>query len=172
MDASCMHFVTLIRACSRGELEHKKEWNTPDGLYAQMLLLDQYPRNCFRGTAEAFAYDPQAVKVARRIVQGGHHKAFVSIAQFLFLVTPGQHSEHLADHEMNMDVMALATEKFPGFMADMTMGHCKEHKAVVDRFGRYPHRNALLGRECTEEELAWLNDTEKLPGWAKSQIKT
>jgi len=170
LDEECRNrFGELVRTCSRGELDSLPEWLTPSGLFARMVLCDQIPRNAYRGTSEAFAYDEQAVAYARQIYEQEHYKEY-QLGQWLFLCTPGEHSENPADHEMNMAFVAFAEEKFEeqlsgkGFMAKKAV---LDHKVVIDRFGRFPHRNAALGRESTLEEEAWLADVENLPPWAK-----
>ena len=83
------------------------------------------------------------------------------------------HSESLSDHELGIEVLEYAKASTPDYMSDQWKNqeeYLANHKAVVDRFGRYPHRNKSLGRESTEEEQAWLDDTENLPGWARSQM--
>ena len=169
IDDSMAAFVPTIRAAGREELIDES-WTTLEGKYAQLILIDQMSRNCFRGTPEAFANDEVGAKLARELFSAAYHTAWASPVPFTFIVTPGQHSEASSDHDMNAVISDYVTEKFPGFLSEMTRKACFEHKAVVDRFGRYPHRNAALGRESTAEELAWLADWDELPGWAKSQV--
>jgi len=171
IDGECQKFAELVRACARGELKDDPEWETLQGLFAQMILCDQLSRNCFRGTPEAYAYDGTALQFARRLVE---RKAYTSyeLPQFTFLITPMEHSEEAADHETNIELVKIAQEKFG--KDDNTMKQLEravlEHKAVIDRFGRYPHRNKALGRENTPEETAWLEDVKNLPAWARSQL--
>jgi uncharacterized protein (DUF924 family) len=170
-DATCLIYADLIRSSGRGELMDKKEWITPSGLYAQMLLTDQICRNAFRGTSEAFATDDHAMKLARIIFTKNYYKDYNTFTPFIFLVTPGQHSEDIADHELNSSLTEYFLNKFPDDVAPKTiLKHCEDHTNVVKRFGRYPHRNILKNRESTPEEEAWLADTDNLPSWAKSQI--
>jgi len=92
-------------------------------------------------------------------------------AEFTFLTTPGQHSEELADHEMNMTLCDYIDGKAGmASQAGMLRKSCGDHKALIDRFGRYPHRNPALGRENTPEEAAWIADYDNLPQFAKSQL--
>mmetsp|Transcript_50278 Transcript_50278/g.98560 ORF Transcript_50278/g.98560 Transcript_50278/m.98560 type:complete len:218 (-) Transcript_50278:55-708(-) len=172
IDESAYQFVDAVRACGKGELDKQAEWVTVDGLYAQMLLCDQLSRNCFRGTSEAFAYDTRAMELARQLFDLGAHKHFV-LPEFTFLTCPGQHSEQLADHVLNMQVCAFLQSKVGSDHPYFTLlqQSCQDHKAVVERFGRYPHRNASLGRASTPEEQQWLADYENLPSWARSQMK-
>jgi len=138
-----------------------------------MLLCDQLSRNCFRGTDEAFAYDDTAVACCRALMSKRGLWTAYAPAQLTFLLTPGQHSEDLRDHEANMDVIRHLEEALgEGDPFTRTMrGFVVDHMTVVERFGRYPHRNAVLGRASTAEEEAYLADVDHLPGWAKSQLK-
>eukprot|EP00967_Tisochrysis_lutea_P022780 scaffold25994_cov30-Tisochrysis_lutea.AAC.2 len=172
MDASCREFVPLIRACGRGELDQQEEWSTPDGLYAQMLLCDQISRNAFRGSSEAFGYDERGMKMVRKLVDTGCHLD-QEAAYYFFLCTPGQHSEKPSDHALNLEIVEYLRERYAGDTStvDGIMNAVIDHMQVIERFGRYPHRNEVLGRETTEAEAEWLADYDNLPGWAKSQMK-
>jgi len=177
MDAECRERAGLIRAAGRSEL-NSAEWCSSDGLYAQMLLCDQLARNAFRGTPEAFEYDQRGMAMARELVEAGCHLD-QEMAYYFFLCTPGQHSEQPADHAFNGRIVDyLRTTRYPPTAGAEAAAHVEEisqsvlsHMAVIDRFGRYPHRNAALGRHTTSEEEVWLADDDNLPGWAKSQIK-
>ena len=127
----------------------------------------------FRGTSEAFASDSKAVLCAREIYAKGLHKSYQG-SHFAFLTTPGQHSEDKKDHEMNLEFITALGAIMGGDdhpVVKMLGKSCADHKAIIDRFGRYPYRNAALGRESTAEEQAWLDDYDALPGFAKSQMK-
>jgi len=91
---------------------------------------------------------------------------------FNFLLTPGQHSEDLKDHDMNMELLAYCKGKFPcSPQVGQLEKYVVEHADLCRRFGRYPWRNEAMGREDTEEEKAWLDDYDNLPSFAKSQMK-
>mmetsp|Transcript_59041 Transcript_59041/g.127721 ORF Transcript_59041/g.127721 Transcript_59041/m.127721 type:complete len:224 (-) Transcript_59041:45-716(-) len=168
VDASCGIFAEQIRACARGELTGEA-WESHEGLYAKMLLCDQLSRNCFRGTEEAFATDDLAMQYCREIVEKGWHEG-LEVVQLMFLSTPIQHSENPADHMVADIIVRYAVDKFGETSGVKTVTESiRDHKAVLDRFGRYPHRNKAKGRTTTDEEKAWLDDVENLPGWAKSQ---
>jgi uncharacterized protein (DUF924 family) len=149
---------------------------------ATMLLCDQISRQIFRGTTEAFAYDAPALESARTLAQAVLSKDDCPVdlagefyAPYLsFMVVACMHSESIDDHDLALKLLTYAAANTPtdlsGWWKYQTQFEL-EHKAVVDRFGRYPHRNAVKGRSSTPEELEWLADTENLPGWAKSQIK-
>lgn len=121
---------------------------TPQGRLAEILVLDQFSRNIHRGASAAFAADPLALGLAQEAVAVGADAALQG-AQRGFLYMPFMHSESRAIHEQ-----AVALFSAPGLEH-----HLKaelQHKAIVDRFGRYPHRNAILGRVSTPEEAAFL----------------
>lgn len=138
-------FMTLHFAAARRELD---AWTgTAPGSLALAILLDQFPRNSFRGTAHMYATDPLALYFARR-AQAMGHGATIEPALRLFLHLPFCHSEDLTDQDLSV---ALSTP-LGGDAAE----HAEGHRAVIRRFGRFPHRNALLGRETTPEEAAFL----------------
>lgn len=132
-------------AAARRELD---DWmGTAEGALALMILLDQYPRNSYRGTAHQFATDALGLMYARQAWDRGHPRTFdPDLRQFF--VTPFEHSEHLADQD---EAVRLA--------ADMpeVLKYAHIHRDVIVRFGRFPHRNRALGRETTPEEQAFLD---------------
>lgn len=136
-----------------GQLEHWRE--TPRGALALVLLLDQVPRHLFRGEPRAFATDAQALDIAAGAFALGFDRRLVP-AQRLFLSLPFMHSERL-DHQHR----ALAVARQCGMEApDMedAVGSALQHLAIIERFGRFPHRNAILGRPTTAEEAAFLKE--------------
>jgi uncharacterized protein (DUF924 family) len=125
------------------------EWlETPRGRLAAVIVLDQFPRNLFRNSANAFASDAMALQLAKETVGAGLDQALTRDER-VFLYLPFEHSE---DKEMQEFSVTLY-EKLGD--AD-TLDFAKKHKQVIDRFGRFPHRNAVLGRETTEEERRFL----------------
>jgi uncharacterized protein (DUF924 family) len=139
-------FKTEHGAAARGEL---MPWlATPEGALSLVILLDQYPRNAFRGTPRMYDTDPLARIVADAALGLGRDKAFgPDLRGFFYL--PFAHSEHLADQERSVALCADLPEPGPS--------HSRGHRDTVARFGRFPHRNAILGRAMTEEETDWLN---------------
>lgn len=133
-------------AAARRELDHWME--TPEGALALMILLDQFPRNSFRGTAHQFATDPLALMFANQAVERGHHLAFEPELRN-FVILPFEHSERMEDQDR---YLALAD----GDEELVKWG--KVHRDIIVRFGRFPHRNAMLGRETTPEEQAFLDE--------------
>jgi uncharacterized protein (DUF924 family) len=129
-------------AAAAGELDH---WNeTPEGALALQILLDQYPRNAFRGTARMFATDAKAKTLADAALAAGHDAALApDLRTFLYLAF--EHSEDMADQERAVALF----EPLGGDVLD----YARLHRDVIARFGRFPHRNALLGRETSDEEV-------------------
>ena len=123
---------------------------------AHVMLLDQVPRNIFRSTPRAFASDALALATTRRAMQRGFDQA-VPAAWRLFFYLPFEHSEVLSHQQRGLDLL-LALPPVPGRPGD---GHMTRlHVEIIERFGRFPHRNAILGRESTPEELAFLIECE------------
>ena len=137
--------ATVARAAA-GEL---KSWeDKPEGCVALCLLLDQMPRHMFRGTPRAFATDERAFAVAERAVSRGFDRRLgPDYKNFLYM--PFMHSERLADQ-----LRAVALFESAGL--GKALGYAKDHLATIRRFGRFPHRNAILGRTSTPEELEFL----------------
>jgi uncharacterized protein (DUF924 family) len=126
------------------------EWREgPLGRLAEVIVLDQFSRNIFRDQPAAFAFDPLALALAQEAIGAGADQSF-SNSQKLFLYLPYMHSESAAMHEI---AVALFTN--PGMEQNLEYEH--KHKVIIDRFGRYPHRNEVLGRESTPEELEFLS---------------
>ena len=127
-------------------------WPGTAGLLAQTLVLDQFPRNLFRGQARAFAGDAQARAIALQLIDSGAHLALHPLQRW-FVYLPLEHAEDLALQERSVALFsALAAD---AGMAD-ALDYAERHRDVIHRFGRFPHRNAALGRASTAEELAYL----------------
>jgi uncharacterized protein (DUF924 family) len=138
-------FLREHEAAARGEL---KRWlDTPDGALALVLLLDQFPRNAFRGTPRMYDTDALAREAARLAFANGYDRE-IAMDLRKFFVLPFAHSEDLADQERSV---ALARR----IGAD-DLAHAEHHRDIVRRFGRFPHRNAILGRESTPSEKDYL----------------
>jgi len=115
-----------------------------DDALAAVLLFDQLPRNMFRGTARAFATDDLARQVARGAIAQGYDIQ-IGGAGRLFFYMPFQHSEELEDQKLSLNLFQAAGDK-------PSLEFARQHHALIERFGRFPHRNALLGRETLPEE--------------------
>jgi uncharacterized protein (DUF924 family) len=139
-------FGELHRSATKSELY---AWRaTPKGRLAEVIVLDQFSRNLHRGSALAFANDPLALALAQAAVAAGADAA-LSQSERMFLYMPYMHSESKAIH-VEAERLFRANGEGGGIDSEL------RHKAIIDRFGRYPHRNAVLGRESTAEELAFL----------------
>ncbi len=145
-DARCreaclaLHMQAAARRC--------EDWlDEPAGALALILLCDQMPRNVFRGTAHMFATDPLARLYASRALEAEFIGAVEAELRVFFLL-PFEHSEHFADQERSVALHRL--------WAPDAQRYADEHCEIVRRFGRFPHRNAALGRETTPEEAAFL----------------
>ncbi|MDI1364511.1 MAG: DUF924 family protein [bacterium] len=127
---------------------------TPEGALALLILLDQFPRNLYRGTAHAFATDPLARAFARAAIAAGHDQTVeAKLRPFFYL--PFEHSESLVDQEFSVELCA-ALQADSG--DENTMKWALEHRDVIARFGRFPHRNPVLGRETTPAEQVFLDE--------------
>jgi uncharacterized protein (DUF924 family) len=134
-------FLPTYEAACSGHLEGWREG--PESLLALIIVLDQFPRNMFRGSPRAFAFDEAAVRFTREGIARGFDAA-LSEAQRDFFCMPLMHSESLSDHDL---------------LRECGLGNTRyalEHREIIARFGRYPHRNAVLGRDSTPEEASYL----------------
>ena len=148
-------FGALIERALRGELE---QWgDEPRSALAQILLLDQFTRNAFRGTARSFAGDARALAVASRMV-GSHQDEALAPFMRAFVYLPFEHAEGLAMQDEAIRLFKRLVNEAPE-LADM-LDYAHRHRAVIERFGRFPHRNDILGRRSTAEEIAFV----KQPG--------
>jgi uncharacterized protein (DUF924 family) len=154
-DLACREgFGGLVRPAREGALDG---WAaTPHGALALLLLLDQFPRNLFRGTAEAFASDAHARQVARGAVLRDRFDLAVTPTARTFLYLPFEHSEDPADQDISVALFEGLRDIPLHARPDSTIDYAWRHWQVIRRFGRYPHRNAALGRASTEAEAAWL----------------
>ena len=140
-------FLPLWQKAIAGELASWED--SDDGTLALVIVLDQFPRNMFRGTSEAFASDGLARDVARRAIDRGVD-ARVDPVLLEFLYLPFMHSEHLPD-QLHCVALFLNTENAEN------LKYARAHAEIIQRFGRFPHRNRLLGRDTTAEEQAFLD---------------
>jgi len=147
MDATIRErFGDLHRGAIQGELFHWRQ--TPQGRLAEVIVLDQFSRNMYRDDARAFGFDGMALVLAQEAVSAGDHQALTDVERS-FLYMPYMHSESARVHE-------VAVELFEANGIDHNLDFELRHKVIIDRFGRYPHRNEVLGRESTDEEMAFL----------------
>lgn len=134
-------------------LDHWQE--SPESCLALILLLDQFPRNMFRGTARAFASDPQALSAAQHAVANGFDRELLTVKRW-FIYLPFEHSENIEHQYQSVKLFSVLSDH-PGSAA--TIDYAIRHCAVIERFGRFPHRNQILGRATTPEEAAFLKQS-------------
>jgi uncharacterized protein (DUF924 family) len=148
-DLDCMitsRFTSIHHKACLGELA---DWrHTASGCLAEIIILDQFSRNIFRNKPQSFAYDGMALILAQEAVRRGI-PAQLSIAQKMFMYLPFMHSESMAIHHQ-----ALKLFSEPGL--EYNLDFEKQHASIIERFGRYPHRNLILGRQSSEEEKLFL----------------
>jgi uncharacterized protein (DUF924 family) len=152
-------FGKLHRRAARGELD--AEWAaTPRGRIALIVVLDQFSRHIHRGTATAFAQDPAAQRLAAAGVEQGADRALIP-AQRAFLYLPFEHSEDLKLQRLSTrSFERLAGEVAPAWRKEYAgfADYAGHHRDIIERFGRFPHRNRILGRASTPEEVEFLKE--------------
>jgi uncharacterized protein (DUF924 family) len=142
------HFLATYEAAAAEQLA---AWEaSPEGAFALLIVLDQFPRNMFRGSARAFTADALARTVADRAIAQGYDQCF-AVPERSFFYLPFEHSEHLADQERCVE-LARATGD-----AD-ALKWAEIHAGIIRRFGRFPHRNAVLGRATHADEQVFLDN--------------
>jgi uncharacterized protein (DUF924 family) len=139
-------FMALHEAAARGELDAWQDSAT--GALGLLILLDQFPRNAFRGTKRMYATDARARSIADRAIRDGHDLAIEAPLR-LFMYLPFGHSEDLADQERSVELARRS-------LAPVDLVHAEHHRDIIRRFGRFPHRNAILGRVSRPDEVRYL----------------
>jgi uncharacterized protein (DUF924 family) len=150
----CGRYQDTWERARRGELDHWMQ--TAEGCLALVIILDQFPLNMFRGSAQSFASEAQSRDVAAVAIEQGFDKTLPAEQQS-FLYMPYMHSETLEDQEL-----ALKYFDQPGLESNLRFAH--HHHAIVEKYGRFPHRNAVLGRTSTDAEIEYLNSKEAFTG--------
>jgi uncharacterized protein (DUF924 family) len=143
-------FLNDYEQAAAGELDDWK--STPLSCLALILLLDQFPRNMFRGTAQAFATDWQALSIAQHAVARGYDRELLPVQRW-FIYCPFEHSENLADQNRSVALFQQLSDDPDSAEA---IDYAIRHREVIARFGRFPHRNEILERVSTPEELEFL----------------
>ena len=149
-DIACTGYTADIRAARAGD--HDSWTATPRGTLALIVLMDQLSRNVFRGSAEAFAADPHARHIARAMVARGDDKDLTPFER-MFVYLPFEHGETMEDQDDSVRLFEPLREALGGG----TIDYAERHRAVIRQFGRFPHRNAVLGRIDTPEEQDYLS---------------
>lgn len=148
------NYLETYQAALNGELVGWEE--TPQGTLALVICLDQFPLNMFRNKADSFAGEESSRMVANRAIERGFDEKLDG-KQKAFLYMPFMHSENLADQDRVLELFSRAG-------LEHNLKWAKHHRGLVERFGRFPHRNAILDRESTAEEMAYLQSEESFHG--------
>ena len=147
-------FEPVWEAAVNGEFD---DWrNSADGCLALVIILDQFPLNMYRGSAKSFASEARSRDIARHAIEQGFDKQ-IDPTRLAFLYMPFMHSEALADQDLSVQLFAAAG-------LENNLRFAQHHREIIRRFGRFPHRNAILGRVSTAEELDYLNSKEGFKG--------
>lgn len=141
-------FGDIHQQAAQGELFHWRK--TALGRLAEIIILDQFSRNIYRELPNSFAYDTMALILAQEAINVGAHKELKG-KEIAFLYMPFMHSESLAIHQIAEQLFSE-----PGLEGNTDFE--KRHKTIIEQFGRYPHRNKILNRDSTEEEIAFLKE--------------
>ena len=148
-------FGDLIQQATTGQLD---AWlGAPEGCLAYIVVTDQFPRNVFRGQREAFATDPLALDAARDGIRLGYDRE-LAWDERAFFYLPFEHSEDLIDQHTSVGLFTQLRDETPAgrrHLTGNTLRYAHQHRDIVARFGRFPHRNPVLGRESSAEELAF-----------------
>jgi len=139
-------FSSLHNKAIKGELSHWRD--SPQGALAEVILIDQLSRNMFRGKAESFAFDAIALILSQETIRRGQDLK-LNNTERSFLYMPFMHSESLEIHEQAVKLFGL-----PGLEGNLDYEH--KHKSIIEEFGRYPHRNEILGRTSSAAEIGFL----------------
>ena len=148
------NYETLWSRGATGELDHWTE--TAKGCLALAIVLDQFPLNIYRDDPRSFSTEQKAVGVTKLAIQKSFHNE-IPDDRITFLFMPLMHSEHLEDQD-------LCIEMFAGTSLKGNLHFAKHHKDIIERFGRFPHRNSTLGRESSPEELEYLASDQAFTG--------
>jgi uncharacterized protein (DUF924 family) len=151
-DQACSaRFLADHERAASGELDGWKD--EPSCALALILLLDQFPRNIFRGTARAFATDPKALATAKEMIAHGFDLALPPVRRS-FVYLPFEHSESLDEQKESVRLFHKLAAEHPAMAGYVE--YAEDHMEVIRRFGRFPHRNAVLGRASTPEEAEFI----------------
>jgi uncharacterized protein (DUF924 family) len=146
-------FGALLAAARAGELD---AWAaTPEGALALVIVLDQFSRNCHRDTPHAFAGDDRALALARRLVEDGEDLGLPTLYHRVFAYLPFEHAETIEAQRESVRLFGTLRDEPDG---EGYYEYAVRHAEVIERFGRFPHRNAQLGRASSEAELAFLRE--------------
>jgi uncharacterized protein (DUF924 family) len=159
-NAELHEFAPFVHAAKDGRLDH---WlDTPRGRLCLIIVLDQFPRGLFAGTSEAYASDPDTLEIAQEGFRNGHYEALTSPYERFFHFLPLAHAEGPDHLERMRHIVAISERAIDESPEDIkpvwqfSLSQAQANFDIISRFGRFPHRNSVLGRESTPEELAYL----------------
>lgn len=147
------YHLTWVQA-SNNQLDHWQD--TAESCLALIIVLDQFPLNMFRGTAKSFSTEAKAISVSRTAISNGFDK-LLSTTQLSFLYMPFMHSENLEDQNYSVKLFEQAE-------LESNIRFAKHHRSIIEKFGRFPHRNEILKRSNTSEELVYLASPQAFKG--------
>jgi uncharacterized protein (DUF924 family) len=149
-------FGGTLAAATRGQCD---AWlRTPLGALALVIVLDQFSRNSYRGSAQAFAGDARALEAARRLVASGAHAALPTAEHRVFAYMPFEHAESVDAQQESVRLFEALARETNETGEGSYLDYARRHAAVIERFGRFPHRNEALARPSTDEERAFLKE--------------
>ena len=149
-----MRFVALWEQARQGRLEHWTQ--TADGSLALIIVFDQLPLNMYRGQAKSFATEAMGIETARQAIDKGFDKQ-IAQDRLMFMYMPFMHSENMQDQD-------YALQLFRDAGLEENLKFALHHRSIVERFGRFPHRNPILGRASSAAEIAYMNSDEAFTG--------
>jgi uncharacterized protein (DUF924 family) len=159
-NAELLQFAPLVRAAKAGQLDHWK--NTPRGRLCLIIVLDQFPRGLFAGTPDAYSSDRDTLRIVEEGFRNGHYDALTNPYERFFYFLPLAHAEgpdHLERMRRIVAISERAIDEAPEHLKPIwqfSLSQAQANFDVISRFGRFPHRNPVLGRTSTPEELAYL----------------
>ena len=147
-------YESLWQSAKQGEMDNW--YDTAEACLALVIILDQFPLNMFRGEASSFSTESKAIDVSLHAIHQGYDRE-LSKAELIFLYMPLMHSENMQHQNMSVNLFDKA-----GLVENA--GFALHHQDIIRRFGRFPHRNKILGRQSTPEEIAWLESDKAFLG--------
>lgn len=150
----CDNYGDIWEQAGAGELDHWAE--TASGCLALAIILDQFPLNMFRGDKKSFSTESKAIAISHAAIRQELDKQ-IAKDRVAFLYMPLMHSENMRDQDLSVELFEVAGLEHNARFA-------KHHRGIVERFGRFPHRNEILGRQSTPEEIEYLNSKEAFNG--------
>ncbi len=167
-DQAVRQFEPLVEFVASGHASDLE--SDPKGILALIITLDQFPRNIYRGTPQAFEYDHEALRLTKKAVDSGLDSSMTYLER-LFAYMPLQHSEdpqvQRLSVEMFNSLIDVAETQIQSERAKESVEYAEMHRDIIERFGRFPHRNEILGRKSTAEELQFLADGAETFGQVK-----